>query len=331
MAEPRVTLTAALACYNSRPYLKAQLDSILDQTTPPDQIVVGDDGSTDGSLEDVADAQRRSEERGLGIEWTILPSTHFGLQPNKQRICAAATADVIVFCDSDDICLPDRFERVADSFTADPQLLFLHTDAEIIDSDGTVRSKSMMGTQSFTPEERAQYDAGESFRVLIRRFVAHGAMTSMRTSFYGEVPELPPTWHLDAWYAMLAAAAGHLGFDDRPTIQYRMHGSNSSGGVRRRGFREKLALLTKPAAARNDRLLVQAKSLVAGIDALGDRIPTWARELAKANLQHEQARSTFPRNRIVRAPFVLREAASRRYSTLGRGQKDVLQDLLQPK
>lgn len=330
MPDPDVTISVALAFYNSRPYLREQLDSILTQTRPPDEIVVGDDGSTDGGMEDVLDAKRRAEELGLGIRWTILDPNRVGLQPNKVRICAAASGDVIVFCDSDDICLPDRFERIAELFAADPELLFLHTDAEIIGADGELRSTSMMTTQSFTPEERAQYAAGESFRVLVRRFVAHGAMTSMRRSLFEAAPPLPPTWHLDAWYALLGAACGHLTFDDRPSIKYRMHTSNSSGGVRRRGAREKLAMLTKAGGERNEKLLLQSRSLLAGIDAMGGRIRPWARDLAAANLRHEEVRSRYPSNRVLRVPFVLREAATGRYGRLARGRKDVLLDLLQP-
>ncbi|MCU1570379.1 MAG: putative glycosyltransferase [Naasia sp.] len=330
MDDPEVTISVALAFYNSRPYLREQLDSILAQTRPPDQIVVGDDGSSDGGMDDVLAAKLRAEELGLAIEWTILEPTRVGLQPNKVRICDAATGDVIVFCDSDDVCLPDRFERVAELFASDPQLLFLHTDAEIIGAEGELRSRSMMTTQSFTPQERAHYAAGESFRVLIRRFVAHGAMTSMRRSLFESAPPLPPTWHLDAWYALLAAATGHLAFDDRPSIKYRMHGSNSSGGVRRRGRGEKLTMLMRPGGARNEKLLVQARSLMAGIDAMGDRVIPWARDLAAANLKHEEARSRFPKNRVLRAPFVLREATTGAYARLARGRKDVLLDLLQP-
>src|SRR5688572_7421346 len=89
VAASDLTVSVALSAYNSARYLQEQLDSILVQTRPPDQIVVGDDGSTDGSQAIVQAAQQRSRELGLDIEWTILESARFGLGRNMDRIVAA--------------------------------------------------------------------------------------------------------------------------------------------------------------------------------------------------------------------------------------------------
>ena len=43
------TFSAVIPAYNSGPYLRPAIESALTQTTPPAEIIVIDDGSTDGS------------------------------------------------------------------------------------------------------------------------------------------------------------------------------------------------------------------------------------------------------------------------------------------
>jgi glycosyltransferase involved in cell wall biosynthesis len=50
MSDP-IAVSVALCTCNGAPYLRQQLDSILSQTRPIDEIVVGDDGSTDETLD----------------------------------------------------------------------------------------------------------------------------------------------------------------------------------------------------------------------------------------------------------------------------------------
>lgn len=40
-------ITVLLAAYNGAPYIEEQIRSILDQTLPPDQLLISDDGSTE--------------------------------------------------------------------------------------------------------------------------------------------------------------------------------------------------------------------------------------------------------------------------------------------
>ncbi len=325
-----LTVSAAVTSTNARRYLGDQLESILGQTRLPDQVVVADAGSTDGSQELVRSFVERTRAEGLPVEWTILPSEPTPLDANMARTYAACTGDVVVVCDHDDVCLPTRFAHAVELFAARPELLLVHCEAEIIDPDGATVSTSMLRTEGVTPEELAQYRAGEAFRVLVRRFLAHGATSALRRDLVHLAPPVPRGFRTDAWYALLAAATGGVALDERPGLRYRTHPANVSGGVRRRTAGEKLRMLREPGGDRNARLLARAGALVDGLDALRPHVQDWAYDLAVDNLRHEQARSRYPRNRLLRAPYVLRTAAGGAYDRLARGRKDVLLDLLQP-
>jgi glycosyltransferase involved in cell wall biosynthesis len=323
------TLSVALSTHNSGPYVAEMIASILAQTTLPDEIVVGDDGSTDGTLEVVRSIAERCEREGLPVRWVLLESKKGGLRANMARIFRACSEDVIVVCDHDDVCLPHRFEWARAAFAADPSLLYLHGDADRIDSDGNVLETGLYTTQSVTAWELDAYRRGDAFRVLVRRNLAQGATAAFRRSLLSVADPVPPSWVWDAWYALIAAALRRATLEERKVLRYRQHASNFSG-VRRRSPSEKLGMLTANGRARNARLLARAADLAARIDDLDSHADPVARDLANEWLRHERVRAGFPVNRLRRVLPVLREARTGAYSKVTRGRKDLLLDLLQP-
>lgn len=63
------SIAVVIPAYNARPFLGEAMDSVLAQTRPPEQVVVVDDGSTDGTA---AVARQWQAERGQGIPLTVL-------------------------------------------------------------------------------------------------------------------------------------------------------------------------------------------------------------------------------------------------------------------
>jgi hypothetical protein len=325
-----LTLSVALSCYNSARYLGETIDSILAQTRPPEQIVVGDDGSTDASLQIVHDAIERSKQLGLDIEWTILDSNRYGIGKNMDRIVAACRHDVIVVCDSDDISLPFRFDHVTKQLADHPDVYLIATDSEVIDGAGNPKAPSLIATRNVSETERAQLCSDQAFRMLNRRFAAEGAATAYRRQLVEQIPPRPEHIIQDMWFALMAAAMTRFLYDERQTIKYRVHASNTTGGVRQRSASEKWQMLFEHGAARNARLLARAEDVLEGVRALGDEVPSWVRQLAEESARHERTRAAYPHNRVRRLPHVIKEASSGAYARSARGNKDVLLDLLQP-
>lgn len=313
-----LTISVALSTYNGAAYLREQLESILTQTVLPNQIVVGDDGSTDNTTAIVGEY---IDDR---IDWVILPSEHRGLWRNMDRIIAACTSDVVIVCDQDDRCVASRFERIRNTFADSPQTTLVHTGAVLIDTAGN-QFGDLASTQAWSSWEFEKYRRGDAFEVLIRRSLATGATMAFRR----ELAEgtTPPMFVWDEWLALTAAAAGRVEFLPDRLVEYRQHGKNSTG-VHRRSFGERIRLLATDGASRNGRLYERAQTLS---DFLADRTidPRWVK-LARGKLRHETLRWRMPRNRVLRGPLVLRAAARGGYARYARGSKDFLLDLIQP-
>jgi glycosyltransferase involved in cell wall biosynthesis len=92
--------SAVIPAFNRREYLPRAIDSALAQTVPVDEVIVVDDGSTDGSAEFV--------RTKYGYRVRIIRQANTGVSGARLRGVQEARGEWIAFLDSDDEWLPDR-------------------------------------------------------------------------------------------------------------------------------------------------------------------------------------------------------------------------------
>jgi GT2 family glycosyltransferase len=95
-----MTTSLIVVSYNKRPYTELCLRGQLQCAPPPDQIIVVDNGSTDGSLEMLAEVQAEARRQGLACE-IIANSTNAGACTARNQGLEIATGDFIGFMDND--------------------------------------------------------------------------------------------------------------------------------------------------------------------------------------------------------------------------------------
>lgn len=105
--------------------VRVALDSLLQQTLLPNEIVIVGDGPVPAELERVVKSLSQPLPEGKGDlpEIMYLPQEKNGGLGEAMRIAAeAAKYPYLARMDSDDICLPDRFEKQMKCFEEDPEL-----------------------------------------------------------------------------------------------------------------------------------------------------------------------------------------------------------------
>jgi glycosyltransferase involved in cell wall biosynthesis len=105
------SVSVVVAARNAEAFVEESLRSALDQTVPPSQIVVVDDGSTDATAA-IADA--------MDPRVTVLRRPHAGVGPSRNAGLDAADGLYLALLDADDVWLPAKLELQLEAFAADP-------------------------------------------------------------------------------------------------------------------------------------------------------------------------------------------------------------------
>ena len=108
----RPTVSFIVTCYNHADILKVSLESMLAQKTPPDEIIVADDGSTDETFE-VTRALRRQTSIPLIHVWS--KDEGFRLNHSRNNALAVATGAYVVVSDGDCFFGPNFIEDHVDA------------------------------------------------------------------------------------------------------------------------------------------------------------------------------------------------------------------------
>ena len=111
MSDPEVSVI--IPAYNAAQFLRRAVESVRAQTFTGWEVIVVDDASDDQTA-------LIASERGATV---IVNTERQGTSPSRNRGAAAATADILVFVDSDVVVAPDTLRRVADNFERIPGLI----------------------------------------------------------------------------------------------------------------------------------------------------------------------------------------------------------------
>ena len=323
-------ISVALCTYNGAEYVEEQLASILEQARTPDELVVSDDGSSDGTLEVVAATVAAAAARGIAPEVVVLAGTApSGVTANFERAVAKTTRPLIALSDQDDIWHADRLSTLAARFD-DEGLTFVHTDARLVDEGGAPLGSTLFESLELSDEELRLEERGRAFDALLRRNLATGATVVFRRELLARARPFPPEWVHDEWLAIIAAATGRVGVVRETTIDYRQHGANQIG-VTEPTLRYKVRRMLEPRGDRNMKLAKQFAVLADRLETLGEAVPAAYVSAARQKADFEATRAAMPPNRIRRVGTVFGLARRRLYSRFAsRGRLDIIRDLLQP-
>ena len=152
-----------LPVYNVERYLEQCVDSILAQTFSDYELILVDDGSTDGSPQLCDElAERNSRIR-------VIHKPNGGLSDARNAGTAEAKGEYIIYIDSDDFVLADDFlQKVADKAAESPDLIF-YKYAKYFDADGKLDSCRF----SYKTAEQAEIYA-EQIRALVEADAFYG-------------------------------------------------------------------------------------------------------------------------------------------------------------
>jgi hypothetical protein len=243
------TFSVVIAAYEVADVIGEALDSLRQQTLAPLEVIVCDDGSTDG----LADAL--APYRG---EIALVRKENGGEASAKNAAAARARGDFIAILDGDDVYLPNRLAALAELAVTRPDLDILTTDAFLVANGVALRNNY---------DETWPFEVADQRRAILERnFVfGHAAVRRSRFVEHGGFDEsIRWTTDWDLWLRMILSGSV-AGCVDEPLALYRLR-ETSLTAQRRDLLLGKLATLEKARgnpALRPDELPVLEEALAA--------------------------------------------------------------------
>ena len=124
-----ITISVVIPAYNAGRFIVASIESVLQQTVPPLEIIVVDDGSTD----DTRERLRVYEGR---IRYSF--QTNQGTSTARNTGISQAYGEWVAFLDADDVWFPHFLECLSAVIARNPNVALVGTDYLRIDQDGVI-------------------------------------------------------------------------------------------------------------------------------------------------------------------------------------------------
>lgn len=229
-------ISIALGTYNGSKYLREQLDSLANQTLLPAELHVGDDRSTDDTLDILEDFRSRAP---FPVH-VAASQQKLGYGENFMATAGRCTSPWIAFCDQDDIWFPNKLERCASEFGEGVTLVAHSAD---VTKGGTL------------PDWPAK-PANPPLSLMPRWFCLGFCQVFDRRIL--QIPRRDLPWvevgdaH-DTWVPFVAGMTGTIVWIDEPLAYYRQHETNVS-----------LELGRRPASENDNTESFDAASRIAG-------------------------------------------------------------------
>lgn len=198
------SISVIIPVYNGERYLAEAIESVLQQTLPPAEVLVIDDGSTDGSA---AVAQSFAT-----VRYFYQPNA--GGNAARNRGIRQSTGDFLAFLDADDLWIPDKLAAQMASFTRNPSLDFVYGHVE----------------QFYSPDLSAEQRNGWVDTSQPRPGIHQGTLLALRTSFLkiGLFREDRIFNQFVDWYALAQEKQMRELVIPQVVMRRRVHGSNMS-------------------------------------------------------------------------------------------------------
>jgi glycosyltransferase involved in cell wall biosynthesis len=222
MTSLRVSIVMA-TCNGAR-YLRQQLDSFVDQTRMPDDLVVCDDASTDETMTIL-----HAFAKDAPFEVRLLENAvRQGFVANFDRVLSHCTGDIVFLSDQDDVWLPEKLQAIIETMQRHPETMVVINDRIITDGNLVPSGRTTLGNIRALELDRSWLSAGCS--------------TAVRRTFLDVLLPIPDSAHgHDGWISSLAFALGVCHVHEVPLQLFRRHDTNTSDSIASR--RDRLSLL----------------------------------------------------------------------------------------
>lgn len=216
-----------MAAYNGARYIQKQLNSFLDQSVMPDELIVVDDFSSDQTGEILS----RFKQKAPFAVHLIQNEENIGSTKSFEKGLKRSTGDIIFFSDQDDVWLRNKIELLLIEFGNNEPVDLLFSDATIVNEDLKSLDYTLWEHVGLTEKKQQLLQSPKAFEILNRQLMVTGTTMAIRKRLTSSLFPIPAEWVHDAWISLVAAATSRIKPVNKQLLLYRQHSSQQIGAL----------------------------------------------------------------------------------------------------
>lgn len=210
-----------MATYNGENYIVEQIESLFNQTYSNWSLLIRDDGSKDKTIEIVEELEKQYPDK-----IKLLRDNKGGLRAkdNFLELLRNSKENYIMFCDQDDVWLPNKIEiTLKKMLQVEDGPTLIHTDLKVVDKNLNIVSNSFWKFQNIDPKRK-------SYNYLIIQNNITGCTMMINKELADLSNKNFPNGLMHDWIiGIIASLKGRIEYINISTILYRQHGNNDTG------------------------------------------------------------------------------------------------------
>jgi glycosyltransferase involved in cell wall biosynthesis len=221
-------ISIALCTYNGERFLWEQLESLAGQTKRPDELIVIDDGSTDGTLSLLEKFAQTAPFKVL----ISVNTTTLGVTKNFEKALTQCEGDFLFLCDQDDIWDVDKIAQMVSFLEQNPSVNVVFSDAFLVNENAVSLQQRLWESVRLYASQLEQWKKGESIGLMLVGNRVAGCTMAIRRSFLQKILPFPtdiPDFLHDTWIAFVASMVDQIRFISTPLVNYRQHSAQQVG------------------------------------------------------------------------------------------------------
>lgn len=205
--KPKALVSIALCTYNGEAYIREQLDSIVNQSYSPIELIAVDDCSSDNTLKILKE---------YAVKYPFFKVFHnpenLGYIRNFEKALHLCSGDFIALSDQDDIWDLKKIERQVNAIGNN---LLIYHDSEFVDQNGQSLNRKMSDIMNLY-----RGDQPETF-LFFNCISGHSVL--MKKELKDELLHFPDAYFHDWWMGYVATNLGSIDFIEESLVKYRQH------------------------------------------------------------------------------------------------------------
>ncbi len=199
-------ISVCMCTYNGEKYISKQLQSIVDQITPSDEIVIVDDMSSDKTVQILNQFSLKYNFIKIYVN-----KNNIGVNLSFLKVIRKSKNSIIIFSDQDDFWYKDRVENIRSAFEEDNKTMLVSTNAHVLERGRVVN----LTHEIYKPTKSL-------LRVFYKnRFI--GCNLAIRREVVEKINRIPRNNYYDHAFALLAMLNGNIVYLSKPMSEYNRH------------------------------------------------------------------------------------------------------------